>query len=100
VEFREAYVPVREASHYQRDWYDRRTGHSLCAYLEFVRAMRREEFPVTLRFGLEVCHLPGMGRIIEDLDLRRELDFLTGAVHWLDGWGFDHRCEHWVGKDV
>jgi histidinol-phosphatase (PHP family) len=41
-----------------------------------------------------------MDRLIKDLDLSRDLDFLTGSVHWLDGWGFDHRHEHWAGKDV
>ena len=27
-------------------------------------------------------------------------DFVTGSVHWIDGFGFDHKKEFWEGKDI
>ncbi|MBA1334470.1 MAG: hypothetical protein HPY66_2319 [Firmicutes bacterium] len=87
---------------YQREWISRKMEKSIGEYTAFINRMRNKEFPVEVRFGLEVCYFPG-----EELRIKRLLemfdwDFLTGSVHWIDGWGFDHEGtrDSWRQKDV
>ena len=81
-------------------WLARKGGLRLSEYAAFVTAMKQESFPIELRWGLEVCHVPGNGDLVRDLTAGSPFDFLTGSVHWLDGWGFDHGPEYWEGHDV
>jgi len=51
----------------------------------------REEYPgISIRLGLEVDFIPGREPKIAVLRQRHPWDFLTGSVHYIDGWGFDH----------
>ncbi len=100
VEFSELYEPVRNFDRYQEDWYARRAGKRIGEYLDLVAEMRKRSFPIRLRWGLEVCWLPGAAKVLESLDARNSFDFVTGSIHWLDGWGFDHKKERWNGRDV
>ena len=37
-----------------------------------------------------------------DVLKKYDFDFLTGSVHWIDGWGFDHKGqkETWESKNT
>lgn len=99
-EFAPLYERIAAYSPYQAEWLSRRMNQDLGDYLDLVGKLRGEEFPIELEWGLEVCWLPEG----EDFLRRRlaglGLDFLTGSVHWIDGWGFDHRPEQWEGRDL
>lgn len=73
---------------------------SLDSYKTFVSEMRQMEFPITVKFGLEVCYIEEKESDIRDIIRDFDWDFVTGSVHWVDGWGFDHMKEFWEGKDV
>ena len=48
--------------------------------------------------GIEVCYIPETADILGEYNF----DFLTGSVHWIDGWGFDHpqQKDLWRGRDI
>jgi histidinol-phosphatase (PHP family) len=55
-----------------------------------------------VRFGLEICYFPESVDAIREILADFEWDFLTGAIHWIDGFGFDHRdnIPIWLKSDV
>ena len=55
---------------------------------------------IKLKFGLEVCYLPGIEKKIEQLKNNNTFDFYTGSIHWIEGWGFDHKKEFWIDKNI
>jgi histidinol-phosphatase (PHP family) len=75
---------------YQQKWLIRNGGLSLVEYQHFISQMRRTAFPIPVQWGLEICYFPGRDALIRELTSGFDWDFLTGAVHWIDGWGFDH----------
>jgi histidinol-phosphatase (PHP family) len=87
---------------YQRDWLERKMTETLADYVRLVESIRRESFPVKVYCGLEVCYFPGREKLIESIASDYHWDFLTGAVHWIDGWGFDHPRTKgaWESRDV
>lgn len=100
LEFRPMYAGIEAYSAYQREWLSRKSGIALGDYLDFARAARAGSYPVELKWGLEVCYIPGTEAFVRELLGGSGLDFLTGSVHWIDGWGFDHSPESWQGRDV
>ena len=94
IEFREIYKSITchpEAGAYQRQWFEENFVNHLAEYKAFIDQMRQEKFPIDIKFGLEVCYFPEeedrLHRILADY----EWDFLTGSIHWIDGFGFDHK---------
>ncbi len=101
TEFGETYAGVSACSEYQKNWYTARTGLSLQAFINLMNEYKNSENPsLKVKWGLEVCYLPGVEKIIEKLKSRNTFDFYTGSVHWINGWGFDHKKELWEGKNV
>ena len=102
TEFDKVYAPVRDFNGYQRDWINRKMDGSIENYLSFIDTVKDNTYPVAVKFGLEVCYIPETSdRLVEILG-EYNFDFLTGSVHWIDGWGFDHpnQKELWHSKDI
>lgn len=87
---------------YQRNWFSKRLSVPLEEYKNFIRAMRQSSFPIEVKFGLEICYFPEYENKIRQIVSGFDWDFLTGAIHWIDGWGFDHPTikEVWKEKDI
>lgn len=105
-EFRNLYRHIlmdeSEVGTYQREWLERKMKRSLTEYTMLIEAMRYEEFPVKIHWGLEICYFSGEASAIKEIVSGFDWDFLTGAVHWVDGWGFDHprTRNSWKDKDI
>jgi len=99
-EFALVYENIRNYSEYQGDWLKRKMVLSLDTYRAFVTEMRKIEFPIKVKFGLEVCYIEEEESSIRDIISDFDWDFVTGSVHWIDGWGFDHKKEFWEGKET
>jgi histidinol-phosphatase (PHP family) len=99
-EFSQVYKTVRNYNKYQNDWLNRKMGLSLNEYKLLISEMRKIEFPIKVKFGLEVCYIEGEEGHIRDIINDYDWDFVTGSVHWIDGWGFDHKEGFWESKDV
>lgn len=99
-EFRPLYDAFAACDDYQAGWLRGRMDASLAEYQALVRRCRTMEFPLRLRFGLEVCWDDARQDFLRERLAEFDWDFLTGSVHWIDGWGFDHRAESWRGREV
>ncbi|GKX31078.1 histidinol-phosphatase [Vallitalea longa] len=100
VEFRNIYGTIIEHEDYgtyQSEWLSNRMQLELTDYKDFITKMREYEFPIEVRFGLEICYFPDKEEEIKKCISNFDWDFLTGSIHWIDGWGFDHEKtkENW-----
>lgn len=105
IEFEPIYASVKsnvECGEYQRNWLSEKCERSLDEYKKLIVEMRQVEFPIEVQFGLEVCFIPGEEGIISDIISGFDWDFVTGSVHFINGWGFDHRSNlHiWATKNI
>ena len=102
LEFEKVYAPIKKFNAYQNDWLTRRMTGSVENYLRFIETVKNENFPVKVKFGLEVCYIPEACDELANRLSEYDFDFLTGSVHWIDGWGFDHPKikDLWDGVDV
>jgi histidinol-phosphatase (PHP family) len=89
-EFDGVYSPVRNFNNFQRDWLLKKMNGSIENYLSFIETVKDYSYPVKVKFGLEVCYIPETADILSNCLKQYDFDFLTGSVHWIDGWGFDH----------
>ena len=98
-EFRSIYKSISSGSYCGR-WLETKLQIPLYDYLRFIDSARGTEYPIEVKFGLEVCYFEGYEEEIQKVLKLYDFDFLTGSVHYIDGWGFDHKAEHWQGRDV
>ncbi len=98
-EFAPMYEPVCAYNDYQKNWYLSRVGPSIGEYQALISEMRKQQFPVRIRWGLEICYLPGYESLIREQLRAFPYDFAVGSIHWVEGFGFDHKAEFWEGKD-
>ena len=101
----EEFVPMYDSvcahSDYVNAWFHRKAGAlKLEDYLDLIRRVREEQYPVEIHFGLEICYFKAFEPFIAEQTKDRGFDFLLGSVHFVDDFAFDHRAEHWAGRDV
>jgi histidinol-phosphatase (PHP family) len=99
-EFEGLYRDIAAYNAFQRDWLKEKMMLGLDQYKSLIEQARAVRWPVELRFGLEICYVEGCEDIIASAVKDFDWDFLTGSVHWIDDWGFDHKPEFWEGMDV
>lgn len=100
-EFSSMYVSVCSYSEYVDAWFKRSSGkHKLEEYLRLIDKVRKQNYPIDIKFGLEVCYFKEYEELIEKLTNNVGFDFLLGSVHFVDDFAFDHTAEHWKGVDV
>ncbi|MHB1392351.1 MAG: PHP domain-containing protein [Clostridia bacterium] len=99
-EFEQVYKPVADYNEYQKNWLSGKLKASLEAYTDFIDKAKDYNFPIKVKFGLEVCYIPETEHILATLLKQYKWDFVTGSVHYIDNWGFDHKAEFWQGIDV
>lgn len=100
VEFEPMYASVCEYSDYQKNWYQRKVKRSIKDFQTLITEMRKMTFPVKIKWGLEVCYFPEHEKLIRDILHSFDFDFAVGSIHWVDGFGFDHKAELWNGVDT
>ncbi len=99
-EFVPLYDDIRRTSPFIDRWLTRKAGvRDLGDYLTFVESVRKYDFGILLRFGLEVCFLPTRLPETEQLLDNLPLDFTVGSVHFIDDFAFDHTPDQWQGID-
>jgi histidinol-phosphatase (PHP family) len=100
-EFVPMYDRVCAYSDYINKWFHRKAGvMGLADYLRFIDSMRKTDFPIKIKFGLEVCYFKEQLDLVYSLTKDTDLDFLVGSTHFIDDFAFDHQPEHWQGVDV
>ena len=102
IEFIPMYESICHYNDYQSEWFKRKSRGSLSInnYIKFINHVKQISFPIKLKFGLEICYLEGWEQLIKNILDSYSYDFATGSVHWVDGFGFDHKKEFWESIDV
>lgn len=102
TEFTPMYESICDYNDIQREWFKRKSSKSLSInnYTKFIDQVKQTSFPIKLKFGLEICYFEGWEHLIKDVLDSYSYDFATGSVHWVDGFGFDHKKEFWESIDV
>lgn len=100
-ECRSLYDEMSSYNEYQRDWYQKKweRARPLSEYIDFIEKLKRHEFSVRLKFGLEVCYSPEHEKDISEIGRMYPFDFLVGSIHFIDGWAFSHLRQRWDKKD-
>jgi histidinol-phosphatase (PHP family) len=100
-EFAPMYKSVCDYSEYIKAWLSRHSGVSdFEDYLRLANAVRSNDNPIKIKFGLEICYFKEFEDLVYDITKGKELDFLVGSVHFIDNFAFDHKPEFWDGVDV
>ena len=100
-EFAPMYESVCAHSQFVNDWFHRKAClKDYQEYLELTEKVREKEFPVKIRFGLEICYFPEFEDLIVEQTKDKGFDFLLGSIHFVDGFAFDHTAKLWEGVDV
>jgi histidinol-phosphatase (PHP family) len=100
-EFTAMYDRVCAYSDYIDRWFHRRAGrYSISNYLDLIEKVRRNTWPVKIKFGLEVCYFKDAEEYIYNNIKDLGLDFVTGSVHFIDCFAYDHIPDLWNGVDV
>jgi len=100
-EFSPMYGSVCAASDFVNSWFQRKAAYkSLSEYLALIEEVRKRTYPVTIKFGLEVCYFPEWEDLIYKNTKDLGLDFLLGSMHFVGNFAFDHTAELWEGIDV
>ena len=102
TEFEKVYEPIKSYNDFQNNWIINRMNDSIDEYINFINRVRDNKYHVKVKFGLEVCYIPETANILSNILKNYKFDFLTGAVHWIDRWGFDHpgQKELWKSKNI
>lgn len=100
IEFKDIYTDIAGYNEFQRSWFENKMKLQIEEYKNLILEARNREFPLKINFGLEVCYVEGTEDIVRNALDGFRWDFVTGSVHWIDNWGFDHKKEFWDGKDV
>jgi histidinol-phosphatase (PHP family) len=98
-EFEQLYHEVASYNNYQGQWLSNKMQASIEDYKKLIKQVREYEWPIEIKFGLEICYIEDKEKLIQEIKNSFDWDFLTGSVHWVDGWGFDHKAEFWEGRD-
>ena len=101
-EFEMIFEPIKSYNTYQKEWLSRKMNSSIERYLNFIESIKQNECPINVKFGLEVCYIPETADKLSDVLKQYRFDFLVGAIHWIDRWGFDHpkQKETWLTTSV
>lgn len=79
----------------QTEWFYNKPKLKITDYIAFIQEMKQIDWPIEVRFGLEVCYFPEKEELLRDKLSEYPWDFLIGSVHWIDGWGFDNAKTKW-----
>jgi len=90
IEFEKIYEPIKSYNEFQCSWINKRMSGSIEEYLRFIERVKDVTYPINVKFGLEVCYIRETENQLANILSNYKFDFLTGSVHWIDGWGFDH----------
>jgi len=82
-EFAPLYEPYRKIKG-QNAWLNECIVDSIYDYIALIEEMKKEDLPIKVTYGLEVCFQPGQEELIKKLCNVYNWDFLVGSIHAID----------------
>lgn len=99
-EFMPLYSLMSQYNSYQCCWLKQKGNHSVYEYIQLIELAKKQNYPISIKFGLEVCYDESMEPLIERIRQIYNWDFFTGAVHWVNGFAYDHKKIFWKDMNV
>ena len=95
-EFEPMYDTVRSCSDFVNNWFNSKAcKKSYEQYLDLIDKVRAKQYPVSIKFGLEVCYFKDYEELIKEQTKDKGFDFLLGSIHFVDNFAFDHTAQLW-----
>lgn len=79
-EFAPLYIPLRKIKA-QDDWLNKDLRNSIYEYIDLIEEMKKENLPIKVKYGLEVCYQPEEEEFLKDILKIYNWDFLVGSIH-------------------
>lgn len=95
-EFKEMYDPMLFIKE-QYDWLSNDFKYSINDFINLKNEMQKEDLPIKVLFGLEVCYQKADEDLIRKLLSPYKLDFLVGSVHSIYHIAYDSK---WSVKEL
>lgn len=100
-EFMPMYDSVCAYSDYIDEWFHEKAGvFKLQDYLNLIDIARKQNYPIKIKFGLEICYFEKFESFVKQQTKDKGFDFLLGSVHFIVDFAFDHKPEFWDGINV
>lgn len=89
-EFEACYEHLRRYEQ-QDAWLHQKTKfcNTLDDYRKLIAEVKQMDLPIRVKFGLEVCYTENTEDLLKDILKDTDFDFLTGAIHSVDGILYD-----------
>lgn len=88
-EYRAMYEPLIEANQYQKDFFANKGKESIAKYHAVIDEMKKMNFDLEVKFGLEVCYSEEAEGFIKDQLQAYPYDFVVGSIHSIDNKLYD-----------
>lgn len=82
------------------EWYSNIKKISIKEFLNFINDVKKKTYPITLKFGLEVCYFHETEDLFREVIKKYPFDFLVGSVHYVNGMAYDIDESFWDGLDI
>lgn len=93
-EFNEIYEPLKKHPRsYER--FLKKYRVSINDYLDFIEMVKKESFPVKIKFGLEVCYFKETEEQIKKLLEKYPFEIRIGSIHHVFNMPYDEVKEFW-----
>lgn len=99
-EFLPLYSQMSQYNDYQHAWIMKKGRHSIYDYIHLIELAKQQKYPITIKYGLEVCYEETKEDFINEIRQLYQWDFFTGSIHWVDGFAYDHKKEFWNKKNI
>ena len=73
----------------QDKWLGGKFKSSLKEYDELISELKKEKYPIEVKYGLEVCYTPKSEKLLKEILADLNYDFLIGSIHSIDGLLYD-----------
>ena len=88
IQFKPIYEPMMFIEP-QRQWLEACIKDDMREYLKLIDEMKKEDLPIEVTYGLEVCYQRSEEDILRDILSNYHFDFLVGSVHAIDHIAYD-----------
>ena len=83
------------------EWYQKKKPIAISEYINFIKKVKKLNWPIKIKFGLEVCYFPEFEeKLRETLNNLPKFDFLVGSIHFINGAAFDLGNDYMKSIDV
>ncbi len=80
-EFKDMYDDICRQNPLQAQWFSQKQKNSLQDYIDLIEEIKKEDLPIKVTWGLEVCYKKEREPFLKDKLNLYPFDFLVGSVH-------------------